>query len=245
MTKTNLFVPRTYRHWTKGTDLVSFTVMVQETDLFIRAASNLSSKATKLVEKYRRSLESYIERHTDFLTSLEPIKVNGNAPLIVKAMANASARVNVGPMAAVAGAIAEFVGKELLDYTPEIIIENGGDIFIKSLKKRVIGIYAGDSPLTGKIGLEIEAAETPLGVCTSSGTVGHSLSFGKTDATIVLAKSAAMADAAATALGNVVKQPGDIETALEFAKSISDIKGAVVILGDKMGVWGDVKIISM
>jgi len=219
--------------------------MVQETDLLIRAASNLSDKATKLVEKYRRSLESYIKCYPDFLTSLEPIKLNTNAPLIVKSMADASAKVNVGPMAAVAGAIAEFVGKELLEYTPEIIIENGGDIFIKSLKKRVIGIYAGSSPLTGKIGLEIEADETPSGVCTSSGTVGHSLSFGKTDATIVLAKSAVVADAAATAVGNMINDPGDIETALTFAKNLGGITGVVVIIGDKMGVWGDVKIIPM
>ena len=88
----------------------------------------------------------------------------------------------VGPMAAVAGAIAEFVGEELLAYSPEVIIENGGDIYIKSLKKRVVGIYAGNSPLTGKIGLEIEGKETPIGICTSSGTVGHSLSFGRADA---------------------------------------------------------------
>ncbi|GAG89833.1 unnamed protein product, partial [marine sediment metagenome] len=111
-----------------------------------------------------------------FLTSLEPLFVSDNAPRIVKSMSEAAKRVGTGPMASVAGAIAEFVGNELLAFSPEIILENGGDIFLKSSKKRLIGIYAGKSPLTGKIGLEINGDDTPLGICTSSGTVGHSLS---------------------------------------------------------------------
>jgi hypothetical protein len=108
-----------------------------------------------------------------------------------------------------------------------------------------LGIFAGSSPLTGKIGLEIEADETPIGICTSSGTVGHSLSFGKADAAITLAKSATFADAAATAIGNIVKEPGDIDKAIEYAKSIRDLKGLVVIIGDKIGMWGNVKICSL
>lgn len=245
MVKTDLYVPRTYRHWVKGKDLVSSNVVVKETDLYIRASTNLKSKAHKLVLKYRESLEKYIERNPVFQSSLEPVSVGNDAPLIVKAMAKASVRVGVGPMAAVAGAIAEFVGEELLVYTPEVIIENGGDIYIKSLKKRTVAIYAGSSPLSGKIGLEIEATETPLGICTSSGTVGHSLSFGKADAAIVLAKSATLADAAATAIGNIVKEQTDIEKAVEFAKGISELKGIVIIIGDKMGMWGDIKICSL
>lgn len=244
MAKSNLFVPRTYRHWVKGTGLVSFTVMVKETDLYIRASSNLRTKAIKLVQKYRESLENYIGRYPVFLTSLEPVTVGPDAPIIVKAMASAAAKVNVGPMAAVAGAISEFVGAELTDYSPDIIIENGGDIFLKSTKKRVIGIYAGSSPLTGKVGLEIEPEETPLGVCTSSGTVGHSLSFGKTDAATVIARSATMADAAATALGNIIKGPADIEKGIAFAQSVPEIKGVVVIIGDKMGIWGNIRIVA-
>jgi ApbE superfamily uncharacterized protein (UPF0280 family) len=244
MVKSDLYVPRTYRHWVKGKDLVSFNVIVKETDLYIRAASNLKSKAYKLVLKYRESLENYIERNPVFQSSLEPLSVGNDAPLIVKTMAEASAKVGVGPMAAVAGAIAEFVGEELLCFTSEIIIENGGDIFIKSLKKRTVGIYAGSSPLTGKIGLEIEASATPIGICTSSGTVGHSLSFGKADAAIVLAKSPTLADAAATAIGNIVKESMDIEKAVDFAKGINELKGIVVIIGDKMGIWGDVKIVA-
>ena len=145
-------------------------------------------------------------------------------------------------MASVAGAIAEFVGTELLDFSPEIIVENGGDIYLKSLKKRLIGIYAGKSPLSGKIGLEINGEDTPLGICTSSGTVGHSLSYGKADAVIAVSKSALLADAAATAIGNLIKKPGDIPSGIKFAKGIEGLKGVIIIEGDNMGLWGEVKI---
>jgi len=159
-------------------------------------------------------------------------------------MADAARLCGVGPMAAVAGAIAEFVGRELLEFSPEIIVENGGDIFVKSLRQRTIGIYAGGSPLTGRLGLQIEPEDTPLGICTSSGTVGHSLSFGRADAAIVLADSATLADAAATAIGNRVSEPADIEKGIEFAQSIGQLKGVVIIKGDKLGVWGEVKLVK-
>jgi ApbE superfamily uncharacterized protein (UPF0280 family) len=233
---------RTYRHWIEGKDLITFNVNEKETDLYIRATANLQRKAIRLVSKYRRQLEKYIEKYPVFQTSLEPVSVAENAPEIVKQMAKAGKKAGVGPMAAVAGAIAEGVGKELLEFSPEIIVENGGDIFLKILKKRVVGIYAGSSPLTGKIGLEISPRETPLGVCTSSGTVGHSLSFGKADAVVVTAASAALADAAATAIGNRVKQPGDIDKALELAREIGGLKGAVIIIGKDIGGWGEVKL---
>jgi len=237
-----MYQPRTYRHWVKGDDLVEFSVVVKETDLFIRATSNLRRKAQKLVLKHRGSIEKYIARHPDFLTSLEPLDVGPEAPLIVRDMADAASLCGVGPMAAVAGAIAEFVGEELLDFSPEVIVENGGDIYLKSLRQRTIGIFAGGSPLTGKLGLEINPEDTPLGICTSSGTVGHSLSFGRADAVIVLADSATLADAAATAIGNRVSEPADIEKGIELARDIGRLRGVVIIKDDKLGVWGEVKL---
>lgn len=237
-----MFQPRAYRRWVQGKDLVPFTVSVKETDLYIRATTNLSRKAMRLVAKHRRPLEKYIERYPAFLTSLEPIPVAEDAPAIVKDMAEAAWRVGVGPMAAVAGAIAEFVGNELLAFSPEVIIENGGDIYLRSLSRRVVGIYAGESALTGKIGIEINGEETPLGISTSSGTVGHSLSFGRADAVTVLSPSATLADAAATAIGNLIQQPADIPKGIEFGQGIDGLKGVLIIVGDKVGVWGDVKI---
>jgi len=237
-----MYEPRNYRHWVKARDLVSFNVVVKETDLYIRASTNLQRKAYKLVLKYRDILERYIEQHPTFLTSLEPVSVDDNAPHIIKSMAESTARVGVGPMASVAGAIAEFVGNELLVFSPEIIVENGGDIYLKSLRERLVGIYAGESPLTGKIGLRINNEDTPLGICTSSGTVGHSLSYGKADVVIALSKSATVADAAATAIGNLITQPNDIPSGIEFAKGIEGLSGVIIIKDDNMGLWGEIRI---
>ena len=240
--KEDIYQPRTYRHRIESTGLAAFTVAVKETDLYIRAASNLQRKTRRLVLKYRTQLERYIEQNPDFQTSLKPLSVSEQAPRIIKEMIEAGQKANVGPMAAVAGAIAEFVGTELLEFSPEIIVENGGDIFLKVNNKKVVGIYAGESPLSGKIGLEISPQETPLGVCTSSGTVGHSLSFGRADAVVIIARSATLADAAATAIGNVVQKPADINTAIERGRSISGLKGIVIIIGGDIGVWGSVKL---
>ena len=164
---------------------------------------------------------------------------------MVKAMLAAARKSGVGPMASVAGAITEFVGTELAAFSPEVIIENGGDIYLKSLEKRIIGVYAGKSPLTGQIGLEIKGKDTPLGICTSSGTVGHSLSYGKADAVVVLSPSATLADAAATAIGNLIQQPDDIPSGIERAKNIVGLKGILIIIEDKLGLWGKIKICQL
>ena len=237
-----IYEPRTYRKYIHDTDLVSFSATLKETDLYIRARKNLRSKAERLVEKYRKILEKYIERYPEFLTTLEPYSTGNNAPLIVKEMAESGTAAGVGPMAAVAGAIAEYVGRELLEYSPEVIVENGGDIFMKSLSPRTVSIYAGKSPLSNKIALEISPQDTPLGICTSSGTVGHSLSYGKADAIVILSHSASLADAVATAAGNLVITEKDIQTGLEFSENIPGVKGALIITNDKMGIRGDIKL---
>lgn len=237
-----MYEPRTYRHWVKGTDLVSFSISIKETDLYIRASTNLQGIAYELTSQYRHILETYIEKHPGFESSLKPLFVAEDAPHIVKEMAESAAKVGVGPMASVAGAIAEFVGSQLSAFSPEVIIENGGDIYLKSLKGRIVGIYAGKSPLSGKLGLEINGEDTPLGICTSSGTVGHSFSFGNADAVVVLSKSATLADAAATATGNLIAQESDIPCGIDFAKSIEELYGGIIIINDRIGLWGKIKI---
>jgi ApbE superfamily uncharacterized protein (UPF0280 family) len=237
--------PRFYRHWIKDSGLISFNVVVEQTDLYIRSRRNLKDKALNSVLKHRGSLEAYIGRHPFFLTTLDSYEAEAKAPAIVKEMARVSQLTGVGPMAAVAGAIAEAVGRDLLAFSPEVIVENGGDIFLKISKKRLVGIYAGQSAFTRKIALEIMPEETPLGICTSSGTVGHSLSLGSADAVIALSSSAALADAAATALGNMVKAADDIPEAIRKARIIEGLRGVVIIVGDKIGVWGKVKIVPL
>jgi ApbE superfamily uncharacterized protein (UPF0280 family) len=240
-----MYQPRTYRRWIKDDGLVPFNVTVKETDLHIRAARNLEAEATKAIIKHRKPLEEYIGSHPLFLHSLEPCSVEEDAPDIVKDMARAASTVGVGPMAAVAGAIAEAVGRDLLVYSPEVTVENGGDIFMKVSRTSLIGIYAGVSPFTGKIALEIGHQETPLGICTSSGTVGHSLSLGAADAVIVLSHSAALADAAATAIGNKVMVAGDIDVVIEQVKVMPELVGVVIIKGGRIGMWGSVKIVPL
>jgi hypothetical protein len=141
--------------------------------------------------------------------------------------------------------MAEWVSKDLLKLSKEVIIENGGDIYLATSKERIIGIYAGHSPLSLKIGIVIRPEESPLGICTSSGTVGHSLSFGKADAICILSKSATLADAAATAVGNIVQEKKDIELGLQRGKEIEGVLGTLIIIGEKMGVWGNIKLIRL
>lgn len=240
-----MYEQRTYRNDIKGIDLVSFHAVVKETDLFIRGSKDLSGEAVAAINDVRDPLERYIREHPIFLHSLEPLPVEEDAPEIVQRMAQAARLAGVGPMAAVAGAVAGMVGEKLLKWSAEVIVENGGDIFLKVGSKRTIGIYAGESAFTGKLAIEVEPGRTPLGVCTSSGKVGPSLSLGLADAVVVLAPSAALADAAATAVGNRVKSADDIEAALLFGQSISGVTGMVIIAGDRMGASGDVKLVEI
>jgi uncharacterized protein len=237
-----MYKERTYRSWTRSGDLVFFEVIEKETDLAIYASKNLEKQARAAVLTCRRELEDHIKHDPWFYSSLEPVDVEMGSPEIVKAMAVAGRNAGVGPMAAIAGAVAEFVGREIGRFSDEIIVENGGDIFLRTAKKRVLGIYAGEnSPFTGKLALEVGPAKEGLGVCTSSGTVSHSLSFGKSDAIVIIAKDAALADAVATATGNILKRPEDIAKGIDFAKSIEGVTGVVAIMKDKLGSWGDVR----
>ena len=148
-------------------------------------------------------------------------------------------------MAAVAGAVAEHAGLGLLKFTDQVIVENGGDVFIKTMTPRIVGIFAGQSPLSLRIGIRVSGGPKPLGVCTSSGTVGHSLSLGKADAICVVANSCTIADAAATAIGNRVQSIADIENAIAMGKCIEKIRGILIIVGEKIGVWGDLEVIPL
>ncbi len=233
---------RTYRNWVGTNGLATFTVSHKETDLLISASKDLGREAHTSVMHYRKEIESYIRKRRGFLESLSPIDVEEEAPPIIRDMVFESRKAGVGPMATVAGAIAQYVARDLLPESSEIIVENGGDIFLKALSKKLVAIYAGDSILNGKITLEIEPHETPLGICTSSGTVGHSLSFGKADAVVIYSDSAILADAVATATCNLVKNDSDIEKGIGFARSIDGVRGIAIIFGDKLGIWGGIKL---
>lgn len=233
-----IYQPRTYRRYVNTPGMVSYAVVEKETDLYISTATDLSREAREVVRRLRRELEAYIAGVPFFAVSLEPVEVAEDAPPIVKEMARAAGLAGVGPMAAVAGAIAQSVGEELNRLSPDVIVENGGDVYIKSSRSRTVGILAGDSPISGRLGLEITPGDTPVGICTSSSTVGPSLSFGRTDAAVAVAPSTALADAAATAIGNAVGSPEDIGRGLKVAENITGLTGAVIIIDGKIGLWG-------
>jgi ApbE superfamily uncharacterized protein (UPF0280 family) len=234
---------RFYRQWCR-TNLVSFAVVVKETDLFIQAKHNLTKKAREAIFKYRAQLEKYISLHPLFQKSLSPLPYDPFAPKIVRQMLKAAQNTGVGPMAAVAGAIAQAVGEELSQFSDEVIVENGGDIYL-SIKRPVnIAIFAGDSPLSGRIGLKIPPSNA-ISVCTSSAKIGHSLSQGQADAVTVIASDAALADAAATAIGNLVKKKEDLPAAIAFAQRIEGVQGVVIILGKYLTVWGEIELIKL
>jgi ApbE superfamily uncharacterized protein (UPF0280 family) len=239
-----MYQERSYRNQMLSENLIQFNVTEFESDLQIISKINLKSEAFALIKKYRKQLTDYIKIDPSFLESLTPIIPKEEAPDIVKHMCLSASLTNVGPMAAVAGAISQYVGMSLLNYTDEIIIENGGDIFLSSKNTKHVLIYAGSSPFSNKISLEILGNDKPLGICTSSGTLGHSLSFGKADAVVVLAKDTLLADACATSICNMIQTPSDIESGISFAKSVYGIEGILIIIGDKMGAWGEINLVS-
>lgn len=234
---------RTYRSLINKNNLVSYAVQIQESDLFISSDICLEKEARQSLQKHRNFLESYIQKHPDFKTSLLPMEGDPLAPPIVRDMISVSDQCGVGPMASVAGAVSEFVARDLLELTSNLIIENGGDIFLRAKKPITAGIFAGESPLSYKLKLLIKPEDMPLGICTSSASVGPSISFGKADAVCVISKSATLADAAASAVGNRVKTKKDIRPALDFGMSISGILGLVIILGKEMGAAGQVEFV--
>ena len=220
-------------------------MIVKETDLLVHAHTNLHALTKELVLQYRGYIESYISSFPEFVETLQPWRLKGPAPKIVGDMAEAGVRAGVGPMAAVAGALAEHVGLDLLAHSPEVIVENGGDVFIKTDDTVTIGIFAGKSPLSLQIGLRVDSRQEPKAVCTSSGTIGHSLSLGKADVICIVSDSCALADAAATALGNIVQSKKDIQTAIEIGKNIQNISGIAIIVDEDIGLWGEFEVVPL
>jgi len=234
--------PRTYRkHADAG--LVTFEVVVGETDLQVSAERDLTDQTIAAVSALRAELERYIALHPRFGESFAPVKADDGAPELVRAMAEAGSAANVGPMAAVAGTIAERVARALAASSAEVIVENGGDLYFIGAESRRALIVAGDSPFSGAVALVLEPRDFPVAVCTSSGRVGHSVSLGTAHAATVVAADGALADAVATATGNRVHGPDDIEGALAFALGVPGVRGAVIVVGDRIGAAGGVSLV--
>jgi len=248
--KPESYTKRDYRQSISGEGLISTRLSVRETDLHILADRDVKEAAHELVVQCRMQIEAHITKIPQFLSSLVPLPQVDVAPPVVREMLQAGIDAGVGPMAAVAGAVARFVGTGLLAVgVKEVIVENGGDIYLHRQKDCTVAIFAGQSPLSYKVGIRIAREKMPCGVCTSSGTVGHSLSFGDADSVTVVADSAALADAAATRLGNEVGRgrggKDGVRRALECVGNFPAVRGVVVICNEVMGAAGDVELVRL
>ena len=233
-----------YRTRQDARDLRYFRVSVDETDLCIGTRTPLREEALAAVLEARGQVLAAIGDRPRFRTSLEPLRAHGTETPLVHEMLEAGRLAGVGPMAAVAGAIAEYVGRALAPRSRELVVENGGDVFLLGEKPRSVAVLAGDSPLSGLLAVSVVPG-AGLGVCTSAGTVGHSLSLGRADAALVIADSCALADAAATRLGNLACDPACLDGPLDEICAVPGVRGALVIAGDRIGIKGDVVIQSV
>jgi len=236
---------RAYRNQFSSKRFRSFVVNYKETDLWIGIdpasfREGMKDVAHAKVVQLRSEMEGYLLKDPVFGKTFESYQAEPNAPEIVRWMAEAANRAGVGPMASVAGAFAEMVGRHLMQQfeIQELVVENGGDIFLKIERNLLMSVYAGSSPLSEKIGIEIQASESPLGVCTSAGTVGPSVSLGKTDATMIICRNTALADAFATGFGNLVQVPEDVQRVTQQTEQFPEILSAVIICHDKIGIRG-------
>lgn len=241
-----MYEERYYRQQMCPEGMAAFRAVEYESDLYIAVSQEqMTSGLKKLVKeeihRVRKILTDYETLHTGFIESLVPLPILKEDELLIKSMKTAGITVGVGPMAAVAGAVSEQIAQNALKDCSEFILENGGDLLIKTGQKRRVAIETGNSPFKD-LHLLIEASKHPIGICTSSGIMGHSLSFGKADAATVISENVYLADAAATALGNRLKTAEDIQPALEWIQRIPGIKGVLVIIEGRLGAWGEVTL---
>jgi len=211
----------------------TIATIIAEKDAYIEAAK-------KEIRKRRNEIEQFIQKDKSFEVSLKPYNYSEKDPEIIKKMCESSEKLNVGPMATVAGVIAEYAVKAMISKgAKHAIVDNGGDIAIFTNRTINVGIYTGDKK-TNRFAFKVLPKNEILGICTSSGKIGHSLSFGNTDAVTAISHDVAVADAAATALGNLVYARQDIKNAFKILDTIKEVTGAVIVIDDKIGIWREV-----
>ena len=234
-------IARKYRDY-KGTSEFKFNVTYRESDLLIISDKNIKNEAIKSLIKYRRFIEGHIKKYPEFYSSLKPLKIpEKSLPDIIKDMYKAGKAANVGPFASVAGAISEFVAKDLKFFCNEIIIENGGDNFIDTKGDRIIRIFSDN---LNSLGIKIFKNIQPVAVCSSSAKIGHSLSLGNAELVTVIAKNGAIADAFATSICNKIKDERDLQIVLNNVK-MDKLIGVLAIIDGKIGIKGKIDLVKI
>lgn len=211
----------------------------KETHATVIAAECYMALAERTLAAARDDIEDYIAGQPLFAAALEPLLIDMQAPEVVRRMAAASALAGVGPMAAVAGAIAQVTVEALVEAgARHVIVDNGGDVVLRIDRQVVIGIFTGPARIRD-IALRIEPRPGIFSVCTSSGTVGHSLSFGRADAAVVIADNGCLADATATALGNRVGDTSAEAIDRAIRETLAGgVEGLLVVAGERLGMGG-------
>ena len=236
---------RSYRSRFSNDERRWFCVKFLESDLWI-GVNNGSYRASMEQDVYtmlvdlRRRMDAYLLMDPAYKTALVPYDAGLEAPEILKEMSRISHRTGIGPMSAVAGAVA----KHVADFmgTKEVIVENGGDIYAKAASDMDISVFAGQSPLSEKVGLHIPAADFPLGICTSSGTVGPSLSVGRADAMMIVCKDVLLADSYATSFANRIQSANDLQPVIDRISNTPEILGALAVKDDRLAVCGEFEL---
>lgn len=236
---------RSYRSRFSGDERRWFCVKFLESDLWI-GVDNGSYRASMEQDIYamlvdlRRTMDAYLLMDPGYKAALVPYDAGLEAPTILKDMSRVSHRTGIGPMSAVAGAVAlrvaDFIKSKF--NVKEVIVENGGDIYADANSDMDISVFAGQSPLSEKVGLHIPAAAFPCGICTSSGTVGPSLSLGRADAMMIVCKDVLLADSYATAFANRIQTVNDLQPVIDRIQTIPDILGALAVKDDRLAVCG-------
>jgi len=211
----------------------------------IRLTTDLVNHDLKrFIFNVRRDLKNYILVNNEFSVSLTPLKIPDNeVPNIILKMYESSRIADVGPMACVAGTISEMSLEYLISSGSHYsIVENGGDISIINDRKVLCGIYSNNEILGNNIAFEIKKRKRPFGICTSSGRIGHSISFGKADSVTVMGDSSSICDGLATRIANdVVGETSEdkVSNALECCESFKEFfDGVLIISGDNVGTVG-------
>ena len=218
----------------------SFTLKESQCTIISDRQEAIETAKESITRNYRE-LELYVRANPKFLHTLTPIPVP-QKPLVARLMAQAAQKAGVGPMAAVAGAIADLAVEDMKRTGCEVaVVEDGGEISADSNRPVDVAVAAGEEPLSRRFGFRL--MEFPIGVATSSGRFSHALSFGDAEAATVFCRNAALADAAATAVGNVVKGE-DVQVAIQAGISrglaIEGVEGVLILYKGQVGTAGKI-----
>ena len=213
---------------------------IGETAVTIAADAEHQSRAVDAIIAARSDVKRHIVNDPFFLTTFEPYDCGRDASNIVRRMCAASRTVGVGPMATVAGAIAQAGLEAMIDNgCRHGWIDNGGDIALLLEQPVTVEVYCEpDAPEA--FALEVDTLGEILGVCSSSGRLGHSISLGESDVSVAIADSAVLADAAATAIGNCARGKNDLVECFRPVKGVEGFVGGLAVLGGDVSMCGRV-----